>query len=419
MPDIVVIGGGAAGLMAAGTAVSYGLEVAVVEHMPRPARKVMITGKGRCNLTNNTDLKGLVSATVTNGRFMYSAFSAFSSEDTIALFERLGVPLKTERGNRVFPQSDKAVDIVDALKRYAESAEIINDKATEILTDGERVIGVKTQSGKEITARSVILATGGKSYPATGSDGSGYKLAADLGHGVTPLRPSLIPLVAHEGFCSALQGLTLRNVEIKVWEEGKKTPVYTDFGEMLFTHFGLSGPLILSASAHMPKVGEIPYKIEIDLKPALDSQTLDNRILKDFSRFSNKDFGNSLDELLPKKLIPVIIKLCGIDPHKKVNAITREERQRLVSSLKCLTVNVTGTRPIEEAVITSGGIDVREVDPKTMQSKIIDGLYFAGEILDIDAYTGGFNLQIAFSTGYLAGSSAAEEIGEMGYSFTV
>ena len=410
MPDIVVIGGGAAGLMAAGTALSYGCSVAVIEHMPRPARKVMITGKGRCNLTNNTDLKGLVSATVTNGRFMYSAFSVFSAEDTMALFERLGVPLKTERGNRVFPQSDRAVDIVDALKRYAQAAEIITDKAVEILTEDGKVTAVKTQSGREISAKAVILATGGKSYPATGSDGSGYELASVLGHTITPLRPSLVPLVAYEGFCSALQGLSLKNVAIKVWDEGGKNPVYADFGELLFTHFGLSGPLTLSASAHMPRVGKIPYKIEIDLKPALDEQALDARILKDFGRFSNKDFGNSLDELLPKKLIPVIIKLCGIDPHKKVNAITREERQRLVSSLKRLTVNIKGTRPIDEAVITSGGIDVREVEPKTMRSKIVDGLYFAGEILDVDAYTGGFNLQIAFSTGYLAGSSVVEKI---------
>ena len=410
MPQLVVIGGGAAGLMAAGTAAAYGIDVAVIEHMPRPARKVMITGKGRCNLTNNTDLKGLVSATVTNGRFMYSAFSAFSSEDTMALFERLGVPLKTERGNRVFPQSDKAVDIVDALKRYAETADVINDKAVEILCQDGKVASVRLESGREISADAVILATGGKSYPATGSDGSGYAIAKVLGHTVTPLRPSLIPLVTHEGFVTALQGLTLKNVEVKVFKGDKKTPVYTDFGEMLFTHFGVSGPLVLSASANMPDVGKEQYKIEIDLKPALSEQMLDERILKDFARFSNKDFGNSLDELLPKKLIPVIIKLCGIDPHKKVNAITREERQRLVHKLKHLTVTVTNTRPIEEAVITSGGIDVREVDPKTMESKFVSGLYFAGEILDVDAYTGGFNLQIAFSTGYLAGSSAAETL---------
>ena len=412
MPQLVVIGGGAAGLMAAGTAAAYGIDVAVIEHMPRPARKVMITGKGRCNLTNNTDLKGLVSATVTNGRFMYSAFSAFSSEDTMALFERLGVPLKTERGNRVFPQSDKAVDIVDALKRYAETADIINDKAVEILQSEGRVTAVRLESGREISAAAVILATGGKSYPATGSDGSGYALAKTLGHTVTPLRPSLIPLVTHEGFVTALQGLTLKNVEVKVFKGDKKTPVYTDFGEMLFTHFGVSGPLVLSASANMPDVGKEQYKIEIDLKPALSEQMLDERILKDFARFSNKDFGNSLDELLPKKLIPVIIKLCGIDPHKKVNAITREERQRLVHKLKHLTVTVMNTRPIEEAVITSGGIDVREVDPKTMESKFVSGLYFAGEILDVDAYTGGFNLQIAFSTGYLAGGCAADKLNE-------
>lgn len=412
MPQLVVIGGGAAGLMAAGTAAAYGIDVAVIEHMPRPARKVMITGKGRCNLTNNTDLKGLVSATVTNGRFMYSAFSAFSSEDTMALFERLGVPLKTERGNRVFPQSDKAVDIVDALKKYAETADVINDKAVEILQSEGRVTAVRLESGREISADAVILATGGKSYPATGSDGSGYALAKVLGHTVTPLRPSLIPLVTHEGFVTALQGLTLKNVEVKVFKGDKKTPVYTDFGEMLFTHFGVSGPLVLSASANMPDVEKEQYKIEIDLKPALSEQMLDERILKDFARFSNKDFGNSLDELLPKKLIPVIIKLCGIDPHKKVNAITREERQRLVHKLKHLTVTVTNTRSIEEAVITSGGIDVREVDPKTMESKLVSGLYFAGEVLDVDAYTGGFNLQIAFSTGYLAGSSAAETIND-------
>ena len=412
MLQLVVIGGGAAGLMAAGTAAAYGFDVAVIEHMPRPARKVMITGKGRCNLTNNTDLKGLVSATVTNGRFMYSAFSAFSSEDTMALFERLGVPLKTERGNRVFPQSDKAVDIVDALKKYAETADVINDKAVEILQSEGRVTAVRLESGREISADAVILATGGKSYPATGSDGSGYALAKVLGHTVTPLRPSLIPLVTHEGFVTALQGLTLKNVEVKVFKGDKKTPVYTDFGEMLFTHFGVSGPLVLSASANMPDVGKEQYKIEIDLKPALSEQMLDERILKDFARFSNKDFGNSLDELLPKKLIPVIIKLCGIDPHKKVNAITREERQRLVHKLKHLTVTVMNTRPIEEAVITSGGIDVREVDPKTMESKFVSGLYFAGEILDVDAYTGGFNLQIAFSTGYLAGGSAADKLNE-------
>ncbi len=408
MPDIVVIGGGAAGLMAAGTAQGYGASVTVIEHMPRPARKVMITGKGRCNVTNNTDLKSLISATAHNGRFMYSAFSAFSPQDTMEFFERLGVPLKTERGNRVFPQSDKAVDIVDALKKHATNAEIINDKAVEIIQKEGKVQGVRLASGKELSADAVILATGGKSYPLTGSDGSGYDIAKSLGHTVTTLRPSLVPLVAQEGFCSALQGLALKNVEISVYEEGIKKPVFTDFGELLFTHFGLSGPLILSASAHMPKIGETQYRIDIDLKPALDEATLDSRILKDFTRFSNKDFGNSLDELLPKKLIPIIIRLSGIEPHKKVNSVTREERLRLVSLLKCLTVNIKDTRPIEEAVITSGGIEIREVDPKTMQSKLIEGLYFAGEILDVDAYTGGFNLQIAFSTGYLAGSSCGE-----------
>lgn len=397
-------------MMAAGTAIKAGLTVTVLESMPRCLRKVMITGKGRCNLTNNTDLDGLISAVPNGGRFLYSAFSDFGPHDVMALFEQLGVPLKTERGNRVFPQSDKAVDIVDALMRYAKGANIIRDAAKEIVCENGQVTAVISESGRQIKTNAVILATGGLSYPATGSTGDGYPMAKALGHTVTNLRPSLVPLVAHEGFCERLQGLSLKNVALTVFEEGRKKPVFKDFGELLFTHFGISGPLVLSASAHMRKVGDVPYTAIIDLKPALDEQTLDARILKDFSKFSNRDFQNSLDELLPRKMIPVAVRLSGIAPHKKVNEITKSERHRLAALLKALPIHITAARPIEEAIVTSGGIKLSEVDPSTMHSKLQKGLYFAGEILDLDAYTGGFNLQIAFSTGHLAAKSAVKYI---------
>lgn len=409
MQNVVVIGGGAAGLLAAGTAIRHGATVTVIEHMPRVARKVMITGKGRCNVTNSCTKEELLAAVTKNGRFLYSAFSAFDSSDTAELFEALGVPLKTERGNRVFPKSDKAADIVDALKKYAKGAKILQANAKEILKENGRVSGVLCDDGTTVNADCVIVATGGCSYPLTGSTGDGYILAKKLGHTVTNIEGSLVPLVAKEGFCSVLQGLSLKNVRFTVFKSGAKKPVFSEFGEMIFTHFGISGPLVLSASAHMPMhLGE-QYRATIDLKPALSNEELDARLLRDFKKYSSRDFLNSLDDLLPKRLIGVIVKLSGIEPHKKVNEITREERRKTVQLLKCLPLSIEGKRPVEEAIVTSGGINVKEIDPKDMQSKIVKGLYFAGEVIDVDAYTGGFNLQIAFSTGYLAGISAATD----------
>ncbi len=402
---IIVIGGGAAGLMAAGFAGQNGHSVTVIEPNARPARKVMITGKGRCNVTNDTDLSGLINAVNKNGKFLYSAFSAFSAQDTKAFFEKRGVPLKTERGNRVFPQSDKSSDIVDALVSFArENAEIITDKATEIVVENKAVVAVKTENGN-FFCDGVILATGGLSYPTTGSTGDGYKMAASLGHSVTKLRPSLVGVECFEGFPAKLQGLSLKNVGVAVTKEGAKKPIYTDFGELLFTHFGISGPTVLSASAKLTDTENEKYTFHIDLKPALSHDELDKRIRRDFSENLNKDLINSLDALLPKKLIPVIVSLSRIDARMKVNQISREQREILVSLLKDLKLSVLSLRPIEEAVITAGGISLSEVDPKTMRSRIIEGLAFAGEILDLDACTGGFNLQIAFSTGYLAGNN--------------
>lgn len=409
MPEIVVIGGGAAGLIAAGAAVRQGAEVTVVEHMPRPARKVMITGKGRCNVTNRCDRDALMSAVTKNGRFLFSAFSAFSPDDTVALFEGLGVPLKTERGNRVFPQSDRAADIVDALKEYASGAKIVTAEAVGIETENGGVKAVLLSGGERVCCDRVIVATGGCSYPLTGSTGDGYKIASAIGHTVTECEGSLVPLCCAEGFCSVLQGLSLKNVQLTIKKAKAKKPVFSELGEMLFTHFGISGPLVLSASAHMKNITEGQYTANIDLKPALTAEMLDARLLRDFKKFGSRDLINSLDELLPKRLISVVVRLSGVPPHKKVSEITREERAALVATLKSLTLNVTKKRPVEEAIVTSGGISVREIDPSTMQSKLVEGLYFAGEVIDVDAYTGGFNLQIAFSTGYLAGISAAEE----------
>ena len=411
MKKIVIIGGGAAGLMVAYSAsLKYGkgAEITVIEKNERPARKVMITGKGRCNVTNNCDVDTLVANVPKNGKFLFSAFSGFDSKDTMGLFETLGVPLKTERGNRVFPISDKAVDIVDALVGAVKKsgADILHAVAKKILTENGAVAGVLLENGEVISADSVILATGGMSYPLTGSTGDGYKIAQALGHTVTELKPSLVPLTVHEGFCSRLSGLALKNVTLSVFEEGKKKPVFSELGEMLFTHFGISGPLTLSASAHMRRMGKTTYTAYIDLKPALSLEQLDSRILRDFEDEKNKDFANSLDKLLPKSLIPVIIALSGIEPTLKVNQICREMRTSLCRVIKALPLHITGFRTIEEAIITGGGISVKEINPTTMESKLVKGLYFAGEIIDADAYTGGFNLQIAFSTGFAAGKNA-------------
>ena len=385
-----------------------GRAVTVIEKNRRPGRKLMITGKGRCNVTNNCDRDTLISNVPANGRFLFSAFSDFGTADTMEFFEKRGVPLKTERGNRVFPVSDKASDIVDALVNAVSKSgvKILTAEAEEILTENFSVTGVRTRDGEILEADSVILATGGMSYPVTGSTGDGYKMAGRLGHTVTPLKASLVPLNVKQGFCSRLSGLSLKNVTLTVYESGRKKPVFSELGEMLFTHFGISGPLVLSASAHMRKMGSAEYTAYIDLKPALDEQKLDSRILRDFEEEKNRDFANSLDKLLPKSIIPVIISLSGIAPDTKVNQISREQRARLCGVLKALRLDITGFRPIEEAIITGGGISVKEINPSTMESKLVSGLFFAGEIIDADAYTGGFNLQIAFSTGHLAGKNA-------------
>lgn len=402
---IAVIGGGAAGMMAAGTAVMYGAEVTIFESTDRLGKKLAITGKGRCNVTNNCTRDEFLEAVTKNPRFLYAALSAFSTEDTMTHFESLGVKLKTERGRRVFPENDKAISIVNAMRDYSQGAKVIHHKVTALS---------KTEDGFTLTAGSksysfdkVIIATGGKSYPLTGSDGSGYRLAMKLGHSVTELIPSLIPLTSDSPLCSDMQGLSLKNVKIDIKDEADKV-IYTDFGEMMFAHFGVTGPLILSASAHIRDYDISRLTLSIDLKPALDEKTLDQRLLSDFQKNANKDLINALGGLLPTKMIEPFIVYTGIDGRKKVNSITKEERRRMLDALKSFDIPLTGFRPIEEAIITSGGIDVREITPKTMESKLVPGLFFAGEVIDVDAYTGGYNLQIAFSTGYLAGKSAAE-----------
>lgn len=402
MSDIIIIGAGAAGLLCAAKSAIKGNNVTVIEKMDRPARKLMITGKGRCNVTNASfELDELISNVPTNPRFLYSAFSNFMPYDTMALFEELGVPLKIERGNRVFPQSDKAVDIVDALVNYCNDsgAKIIHAAAKAFECDGDKITSVILEDKTKIPCDKVAVCTGGKSYPLTGSTGDGYTLAKSVGHTVTELKPGLTALVCFNNFIPKLQGLSLKNISIKLFEDNKQ--IYSDFGEMLFTHYGVSGPVILSASSHIKNIGKKKYAITIDLKPALDEQKLDKRLQRDFAEQSNKDFVNSLNKLLPKKLIPVIVLLSGIEPSTKVNQITREQRQKLVSLIKDFAVDVSAFRPVEEAVVTSGGVNVKEIDPRTMKSKIIDNLYFAGEVIDVDAYTGGFNLQIAFSTAVL------------------
>lgn len=404
MRKIIIIGGGAAGLIASATAAKRGEDVTVIEKNSRPARKVMITGKGRCNVTNACfDLDDLINSVVTNKRFMYSAFSSFMPYDTIALIEEMGVPTKIERGNRVFPESDKAVDIVDALVKNAKQSGVKFVEGTVISfnTENNVIKSVNLADGTIVDGDAFAICTGGLSYQSTGSTGDGYKLAESVGHSITDIEPALISLVASNGFVPKLQGLSLRNISIKLLDGEKE--IYSDFGEMLFTHYGVSGPVILSASSHMTHPKEHNYKIVIDLKPVLDDQTLDKRIQRDFAENTNKDFINSLSKLLPNKLIPVIVKLSGIEPSEKINQITKAQRQNLVHLLKNFTVNISDFRPINEAIITSGGIDVKEINPKTMGSKIIDNLFFAGEVIDVDAYTGGFNLQVAFSTGYLCG----------------
>lgn len=412
--DVIVIGGGAAGLMAAGTAAMYGADTCLLEKNEKCGKKLFITGKGRCNVTNAAPIADFMGQIPGDGRFLYSAFSTFNNEDLRDLLLQRGVETKVERGGRVFPVSDKSSDVIRALSDYASVCRSVqhNAKVKELLIKDGAVYGVSLSGGKKITAKAVIVATGGASYPQTGSDGDGYRFAKAAGHQIVDPKPSLVPLETLESFPKDAMGLSLKNVTLTAKDQKGKT-LYQENGEMLFTHFGISGPLVLSASAHMRDYAHNRYTVTIDLKPALTIEQLDSRILRDFAEEKNKDFINSLDKLLPKKLIPVIVSLSEIDPRKKVNEITKEERARLCKLLKELTMTIKRPRPIAEAIITAGGVSTKEIVPKTMESKQIAGLYFAGEVLDLDAYTGGYNLQIAFSTGYLAGKSAAESV--LGY----
>ena len=368
-------------------------------------KKLRITGKGRCNVTNNCDIKTVLANIPGDGRFLYSALNRFEPRDTMALFESLGVPLKTERGNRVFPVSDRSHDIANALERaYAHAGgRVLHAAATDILTRDGAVCAVVTTEGT-IDCGAAVVCTGGMSYPLTGSTGDGYRFAQQFGHTVTPLRASLVPLESNDPWCAEMQGFSLRNVTLTVYDEHNKQ-VYSDLGEMLFTHFGVSGPLVLSASAHMRDFSQHSYRLSIDLKPALDEKKLDARILRDFQKYANRDFKNALYDLAGHAMIPVLVRLSGIPEDTKVNTVTREQRHKLVELFKHFPVSVCGTRPISEAIITSGGVSVKEINPRTMASKRMPGLYFAGEVLDLDAYTGGYNLQIAWSTGYVAGNA--------------
>ena len=414
MRNTVIIGGGPAGLMAAISSAKNGDKVTIIEKMNSCGKKLLITGKGRCNITNNAQMDKFMENTPTNPKFLYGVFNNFTNKDIIELLKNEGVKTKVERGERVFPVSDRAQDVLEALLHILRKQNVqilTNTTAKRIITDDEKnVLGVELDDGKEIKTDKIILATGGKSYPVTGSTGDGYKLAKDLGHTITKIEPSLVPLTSHDEVCKELQGLSLRNVAIQLQICDKV--VYKDFGEMLFTHFGVSGPIVLSASSYLVKTKNIEQilkggkvELEIDLKPALSEEKLDARILRDFEEQKNKQFKNSLDKLLPQKLIPVIIEKTNIKGSKKINEITKQERQKLVKELKHFRISINGTRPIEEAIVTSGGINIKEINPKTMESKLISGLYFAGEVIDVDCLTGGYNLQVAWSTGYTAGIS--------------
>lgn len=413
MSKVVVIGGGPAGMMAAITAAENGNKVLIIEKMPSFGRKLLITGKGRCNITSSLYMSEFIKNTPGNGKFLYSAFQNYTNTDIIEFLRKQGLEVKEERGNRIFPSTDKSIDVLNCFIKKIKELQIqyrLNTTVEKILVQNDEVIAVRTNK-EMIKADKVILATGGKSYPLTGSTGDGYKMAKNLGHTIMPIKPSLVPLEVYEKEgCKKLQGLSLRNVGIKIIDTDKKKVIYEDFGEMIFTHFGISGPTILSGSAHLAKYKDIDYllksknvSISIDLKPALTEEQLDDRILRDFKEFKNKKFKHSLDKLLPQKMIPLIIELSKIDENKRVNEITREERRVIIQLLKKFTITIKGFRPVEEAIITCGGISTKEIDPKTMESKLVKGLYFAGEIIDVDAYTGGFNLQIAYSTGYTAG----------------
>lgn len=402
--DVIVIGGGAAGLMCAFQAAARGKRVIVLDRNRQLGRKLRITGKGRCNVTNQCSIHDFMQNIPGDGRFLYSALNRFSPADTISFFESNGVPLKTERGNRVFPISDRADDIADVLVNLCNCKNVSFRRisADQILVDDMGVTGVHTTEGM-IACNAVVLCTGGLSYPLTGTDGTGYKLAKSLGHTITALRPSLIPLESDDAFCKKLQGFSLKNVVLRAYEDDRL--IYKELGEMLFTHFGVSGPLVLSASSHMRNVEKKGYRLEIDLKPGLDEEKLDLRILRDFSQFSNKSLANLLPGLVGRSMAPVVLDLAELDGRIPVNQVSAEQRSRIRKVLKAFPISICGMRPIAEAIVTAGGVSTKEINPRTMESKIVSRLYFAGEIMDLDAYTGGFNLQIAWSTGYVAGNS--------------
>lgn len=402
--DAVVIGGGAAGMLCSAVAAERGLDIILLEPNKVLGRKMRITGKGRCNVTNNCDIKEVLNNIPGDGRFLYSALNRLSPRDTMELFESHGVKLKTERGNRVFPVSDNANDIAGALARWLGRGGVrhIRASAKQILTENGEVCGVRTNEGV-IDCRAAVICTGGLSYPLTGSTGAGYELAREMGHTVTPCRPSLVPLESDDEYCVEMQGFSLRNVTLSAYEDDKL--IFRELGEMLFTHFGVSGPLVLSASSHMRNFGKAKYRLSIDLKPALDEKKLDARLLRDFEKYANRDFENALGDLAGRTMIPVLVKLSGIPADEKVNSITRSQRHDLLRLFKEFPVSISGPRPIKEAIITSGGVLTKEINPRTMESKLVSGLYFAGEVLDLDAYTGGFNLQIAWSTAFVAANS--------------
>lgn len=414
MANVIVIGGGPAGMMAAITAAEYGNNVTIIEKNSDFGKKLLITGKGRCNITSSLYMSEFIKNTPGNGQFLYSAFQNYTNTDIIDFLKNQGLEVKEERGNRIFPVTDKSIDVLNCFKSKINELKIkklFNTRVQKILVQNGEVLGVRTEK-EIIQTDKIILATGGKSYPLTGSTGDGYLIAKNIGHKVTEIRPSLVPLVIYEkNECKEMQGLSLRNVGIKIIDESKNKLIYEDFGEMIFTHFGISGPTILSGSAHLVRYKEIDnlmkeqkIKLQIDLKPALTEEQLDERILRDFKEFKNKQFKYALDKLLPQKMIPIVIEKTKINEEKRVNEITKEERRNLVKVLKKFELTIKDFRPVEEAIITSGGINIKEINPKTMESKIVNGLYFAGEIIDVDAYTGGFNLQIAYSTGFTAGS---------------
>ena len=418
---VVVIGGGPAGMMAAITSAKQGNDVILLEKMKSCGRKLLITGKGRCNITSSLPMDKFIENIPENGKFLYSAFKNFTNQDIITLLKENNVNVKEERGNRIFPLSDRSLDVLQAFENEMKKNNVKIYTETEVKeikiknNAVNKVIYLNKRSGivEEILTEKVILATGGKSYPLTGSTGDGYKIAKELGHTITKISGSLVPLISKNEdlqLCQAMQGLSLRNISMKIVDEEKNKKIYEDFGELLFTHFGVSGPTILSSSAHILRYKNVEellkkgkIKLQIDLKPALNEEKLNLRLLRDFEKFKNKQIINSLNELLPKKMIEPVIKKAKIKNEKRINEITKQERENLIRVIKCFEITISGFRPIEEAIITRGGINVKEINPKTMESKLIKGLYFAGEIIDVDAYTGGFNLQIAYSTGYTAG----------------